>query len=53
MKIWYTVEQRKVYSNEWGFGIVTAERTDGLLAVQFDSDPWVVHHIDPSKVEEA
>lgn len=53
MTFWRTVEQRKVWSMEWGFGTVTAERTDGLLAVQFDSDPWVVHHIDPSKVEEA
>lgn len=53
MTFWRTVEQRKVWSMEWGFGTVTAERTDGLLAVQFDSDPWVVHHIDPSEVEEA
>ena len=53
MKFWYTVEQRKVYSQEWGFGVVTAERSDGVLGVQFDSDPWVVHHLDPSEVEEA
>ena len=25
----------------------------GVLGVQFYSDPWVVHHLDPSEVEEA
>lgn len=53
MKIWRTVAQRKVWSEKWGFGIVTAERSDGVLGVQFYSDPWVVHHLDPSEVEEA
>ena len=53
MTFWRTVEQYKVWSAQWGFGVVTAERTDGLLAVQFDSDPWVVHHINPAEVEEA
>ena len=53
MKIWRTVAQRKVWSEEWGFGIVTAERTDGLLAVQFDSNPWSVVYIPPTAVEEA
>lgn len=53
MKFWREVAQRRVYSQEWGFGVVTAERSDGVLGVQFDSDPWVVHHLDPSEVEEA
>ena len=50
---WREVTQRRVYSEEWGFGLVTAERSDGVLGVQFYSDPWVVHHLDPSEVEEA
>lgn len=52
MTFWRTVEQRKVWSEVWGFGVVTAERSDGLLGVQFDSDPWVVHHLDPTEVVE-
>jgi hypothetical protein len=52
MKFWREVEQRKVWSEEWGFGIVTAERSDGVLAVQFDSNPWVVVHMNPTDVVE-
>jgi len=52
MKTWRTVEQRKVWSMEWGFGIVTAERSDGILGVQFDSNPWTVVHIPPTEVVE-
>ena len=52
MKTWRTVEQRKVWSAEWGFGIVTAERSDGVLGVQFDSNPWAVVHIPPTEVVE-
>ena len=49
---WKEVEQRKVWSEVWGFGVVTAERTDGVLAVQFDSNPWSVIYLDPTQVVE-
>ena len=52
MTYWRTVEQRKVWSEEWGFGIVTAERSDGVLAVQFDSNPWSVVYMNPTDVVE-
>lgn len=51
MMTWFETEQCKVYSEDMGFGVVTAIRNDGLLAVQFDADPWVVHHVDPQRVE--
>jgi len=53
MKIWREVEQRKVWSTEWGFGIVTAERSDGILGVQFDSNPWTIIYINPEDVKDA
>ena len=52
MKIWFDTEQRKVYSEDMGYGVVTAVRSDGLLAVQFDADPWRIYHVDPWRVVE-
>lgn len=51
-KVWFNTPQRKVYSEDMGYGIVTAVRGDGLLGIQFDADPWFVHHVDPDKVVE-
>lgn len=51
MKRWFEVEQYVVYSEDMGFGIVTAIREDGLLGVQFDADPWKIYHVDPWRVE--
>ena len=52
MKTWFEVAQRRVYSEDMGYGVVTAERSDGLLGVQFDADPWFVYHVDPDRVVE-
>ncbi len=52
MKIWRNVDQRKVWSEEYGFGVVTAERSDGILAIQFDNNPWVMRYINHSEVKE-
>lgn len=50
MKVWFEVEQYIVFSEDMGYGVVTAERSDGLLGVQFDADPWVMHHVDPDRI---